>query len=380
MEDVRTLADTVRAEIEEGKSDEEIFHLLQIHLGKDAETDERIAELLATLPYPGSAKVLLRMLDGATSKRVVKTIKRSLYRLKGRGIAIEEVPLDRGESIFRPPKAESPKGFASGIDSLGERFLLLAIAHAGRGLTVIQTGVGDTQGLVNFVGDEMTRKGFKTFLQELKKKFPFPLIEMEPSYVGFLITQAYSLTLRKKGTPPQDYLQLKLEIENIKKDYERPLVYSCVENDEMREEDRWLRRAGDLLKTDVFAGWEIEKTEIQPYVDMVGEAEESKIVLNTVQKEARFQEIYQRAHAELFSGERRALYAQRLEEMAYFLFKLGRQEEAKISLATAIDLHKPMNPFQPNPFVYHLVTQSILKLLRETREEKAKEPSFIVKP
>jgi len=112
----------------------------------------------------------------------------------------------------------------------------------------------------------------------------------------------------------------------------------------------------------------------------VWEAEESKIVLNQTQKEARFQGIYQKALSELFTNERRLLYQQRLEEMAYIFFKLGKQEEARISLAVAIDLQKQVNPIQPNPFLFHLVVKSIFAFLKEAYEKKAKEPSLIVKP
>ena len=152
------------------------------------------------------------------------------------------------------------------------------------------------------------------------------------------------------------------------------------QTDELTEDDRWLKRAGDLLKADVFADWEIEKDAIEPYADAVREAEESKLVLNPVQKETRVQEIYHKALSEIFAGERRALYERRLEEMAGFLFKLGRREEAQASLAAAMDLKKPMNPFQPNPFLLQLVIKSIVLLLKEETERKAKETSLIVKP
>jgi len=380
MDNVQTLADRLKAEIQDGKPDEEIFEFLKTFLGRDAETDERVADFLATLAHPGTARLLVRMLSVAGSKNLTKTIKRSLHRLKGRGIAVEEVPPDQEESIFRPPKAEPSKGFGSGIDSLGERFLLLALPRPGRGLAVIQAGVSDTQGLVNFAGDEMTRKGFRTFLKELKEKFPFPLVDMEPSYVGFLITQAYQLTVQRKGPPPQDYLHFKAEIDSVKKEYDKPVIYSYLRIDETTEDDRWLRRAGDLLKSDVFADWVIEMDRIQPYADAVWEAEESKLILNPVQKEARFQEIYQKALSELFSGERRVLYERRLEAMADVLFKLGREEEARISLAEAMDLTKPLTPFQPNPFLLQLVITSIFKRLRDAYEKKVKGSSLIVKP
>ena len=134
------------------------------------------------------------------------------------------------------------------------------------------------------------------------------------------------------------------------------------------------------MESDLFLNWQIEEDQIQPYADAVREAEESKIVLNPAQKEVRFQEIYLKALLEIFSEEKRALYKRRLEEMAYVLFKLGRQDEARISLAVAIDLEKPVNPIQPNPFLLRWVVKAILSLLKDTDQRKEKEPSFIVKP
>jgi hypothetical protein len=203
---------------------------------------------------------------------------------------------------------------------------------------------------------------------------------MEPSYVGFLFTKAYQLTLEKEGIPSQDYLRSKSEIEDIKKDYERPLIYSHLQRDEVVGDDRILRGGGDLLGADVFYSWRIEEDLIRSYADEVREAEESKIVLSQTQKEARFQGIYQKAMSEIFSGERRSLYQRRLEEMAYVLLKLGREEEARISLSVAIDLEGPLNLLQPNPFLLQLVIKSIFSLLAEVYEKKSKEPSLIVKP
>jgi tetratricopeptide (TPR) repeat protein len=380
MEDIQTLIEKVKTDIQDEKSDEEILQSLMPFFGKDSQTDGEVAELLATIPHVKIAKLLQRMLEVSGDKKVRKVIKRSLYRLKSRGIAVEEIPPDKGKPILRPLQAEPAEGFGSAIDFLGQRLMLLVIPHAGRGLTVIQGIVSDIHGLVDFSGEEMARKGFKDFFKEIKKKSLFPIVEMEPSCVGFLLAQAYSLTLEKGRTPPQDYPRLKSEIEKMKKEYEKPLIYSYIQMDEIVEEERILRRAGDLLKADLFSTWRIEEDQIRPYADAVWEAEESKIVLNQIQKEARFQEIYQRALSELFPDEKRFLYKRRLEEMAYVLFKLGRQEEAKVSLSAAIDLEKPLNPIQPNPFLFQLVIKSIFTLLVEAYEKKAKEPSLIVKP
>jgi hypothetical protein len=380
MEEVQAFIEKVKVDIQDEKSDEEIFQSLLPFFGKDPQTDGRIVELLASISHVKIAKLLHRMLGVSNEKKVRKIIKRLLYRLKGKGIVVEGILPEKGKPILHPLQAEPSKGFGSGIDSLGQRLLLLVIPHVGRGWTVMEGVVSDTQGLVDFLGEEMTRKGFRTFFEEIQKQGPFPWVEMEPSYVGFLFIQAHQLPLQKGRPSPQGYLSFKKEIENIKKEYERPLIHSYLRADEIIGDDSRLRRAGDLLKNDIFSGWRIEEDQIRPYADAVWEAEESKIVLTPIQKEARFQEIYQKALSELFSGERRFLYQRRLEEMAYYLYKLEKEEEAKISLSAAMDLEKQLNPFQPNPFLFQLVTKSIFTLLAEAYEKKVKEPSPIVKP
>jgi len=380
MEDIQALFEQVKADISNGKSGEEIFQSLLPLLEKDSQTGGKLAELLVTLPDKIIAGLLHQMFKVTQDKKVRKIIKRSLYRLKSKGIVVEGILLDKESPILRPLQADPKEGFASGIDFLGHRLLWLVIPHPGRGLTVMHGIVSDLDGIVDFSQEEMTRKGFRSFFGEVQEKNPFPFVKMEPSYIAFLFTQAHQLHLDKKGNSPQEYLRAKSEIESIKKVYAKPLIYSTLQADEIAGDDRMLRKGGDLLKADVFYSWRIEEDQIRPYTDEVWEAEQSKIVLNQAQKEVRFQGIYQKALTELFSGERKFLYQRRLEEMAYVLLKLGRDEEAKISLSAAMDLEKPLNPIQPNPFLFQLVVKSIFSLLAEAHEKKAKEVSLIVKP
>ncbi|HMK77983.1 MAG TPA: hypothetical protein VK568_17625 [Thermodesulfobacteriota bacterium] len=380
MEDIQSIVERIKADIAAGKSEEEILRSLLPPLGKDPQTAGRLAESMVTIPDPLTARLLHRMFEESQDKKVRKIIKRSLYRLKGKGIAVEEILSSQERSILRPLQTDPREGFASGIDFLGHRLLWLIVPHTGRGLTVMHGIVSDREGIVDFSQEEMTRKGFRNFFEEVQGKNQFPTVEMEPPYVAFLFTQAYQTSLEKKRTLPQDYLRAKSEIENIKKDYAKPLIYSLLQADDIARDDRLLGKGGDLLKADVFSGWRIEEEQIRPYADEVWEAEGSKIVLNPAQKEARFQGVYQKALTELFSGERRLLYRRRLEEMAYVLLKLRREEEAKISLSVAMDLEKPVNPIQPNPFLFQLVIKSIFSLLAEAYEKKSKEVSLIVKP
>jgi len=380
MKDIQALIEQIRSDISSGKSQEEIFRSLLPLLGQGPQTAGRLAESMVSIPDRLTGKLLHRMFEVTRDKKVRKIIKRSLYRLKSKGIAVEEMLSDQERSILRPLQADLKEGFASGIDFIGYRLLWLIIPHPGRGLTVMHGIVSDREGIVDFSQEEMTRKGFRSFFEEVQEKNQFPTVEMEPSYVAFLFAQAYPLNLDRKGTPPQGYPRAKSEIESIKKDYAKPLIYSYLQADGIAGDDRLLRKGGDLHKADVFSSWRIEEEQIRPYTDEVWEAEESKIVLNPAQKEVRFQGIYQKALTELFSGERKFLYQRRLEEMAYVLLKLGREEEAKISLSVAMDLEKPLHPIQPNPFLFQLVIKSIFSFLKEAYEKKSKDVSLIIKP
>lgn len=380
MEEIQLIIEKLRSDIQKGRPEEGILQRLLPILEKEPETAARIIDELSNLSSPETARLLQRFLETPIDKKTRKTIKRSLYRLKSKGIIVEEVSPRKEGPIFRPLQSEPPQGFGGPFDFLGRRFLMIVVPHTGRGLTVMQGIVGDTEGLVDFSGGEMTRKRFKPFFAEIQKGGPFPMVEMEPSYVGFLFVQASQLALDQGKIPLQEYLQMKKEVESVKKEYNEPLIYSMIETDGIEGNDRILNRGGDLLKTELFTAWKIKEEEIGPYADEVWEAEESKLVLNQAQKEARFQEIYQRALSNLFPEEKRFLYLRRMEEMAYYLFKSGREEEAKVSLAVAIDLKKAPNVIQPNPFLFQLVVKSIFALLSEAYEKKKEEYSLIAKP
>lgn len=380
MTEVQSIIEKVKTDLQNGRQEEEVVQSLIPIVNEGSETAGQVAEALGNIYHPRAGQILQRLSEISTDKKIRKILKRSLYRLKSKGIAVEEGISGKERAAFRPLQAEPPRGFGGPFDFLGQRFLMLVVPHIGRGLAVMQGIINDTEGLIDFSGGEMPRKRFKEFLGEVRQGSPFPLIEMEPSYVGFLFVHAYQLTLERRKTPPQEYFQMKKEVESVKREYEAPLIYSLIQTDDIEGNDRILKRGGDLLKTNLFAAWKIKEGEIRPYANEVWEAEESKLILNQVQKEARFQEIYQRALSDLFPEEKRSLYRRRMEEMAYYLFKSGKEEEAKVSLAVALDLKRAPNQIQPNPFLFQLVIKSIFSLLSEAYEKKKEEFSLIAKP
>lgn len=381
LQAIETIIDRIEMLQRKEEDPQSSFEFVSQFLGKSSELDVAIAEGLAGIPSRTTASILMQMKASCQNKPLLKAIKRSLYRLKQRGIAIEDVrEREKSVPVIRPLPTHEPQGFVSGIDHIGNRLIILVIPRIPRGLHTHEALISDTEGLLDFRRDDMTRKALHTFLENLRERVKLPIVEIPPAYGRFLMEEAYARTEKREKTPPQEFLTAKRQISDIDNGIQDPLIYGVLDADEIKGNDRFLIDSKDLLrKGDVF-NWVLEPEEVEPYATAVREAEESKIALNPTQKEEWLQGIYRRALEELFPEDRRLLYKRRLEEMAYVLFKLDRTEEAKQCLAAALDLEKELSSLRPNPFLHQLVVLSIYRLLAVASEEEEKEPSFIVKP
>jgi hypothetical protein len=382
LQAIQTIIDRIDLYHRQGEDPQRSLEFVSQFLGKSAELDVAIAEgLVARIPSRATATILLEMKASCKSKPLLRTIKKSLYRLKQRGVSIEDTEArEKSAPVIRPVPSGQPEGFVSGIDYLGSRFIILALPRVPRGLHTHEAVASDVEGLVNFRRGEMTRKAFHTFLVSLKESVRLPVVGIPPAYGRFLLEEAYALTEKRENTPPQDFLTAKREISEIENGIHGPLIYQFLDRDEIRGNDRFLADSKNLLGHEGMINWVLEPEEVKPYVKAVKEAEESQIAVNPTQKEEWLQRIYQRALGELFVTERRLLYKRRLEEMAYVLFKLDRSDEAKRCLAAAIDLEQEISSFHPNPFLLQLVIASIYRVIAERREKGKEEPSLIIRP
>jgi len=381
LQAIQTIIDRISLVQRQKEDPQRSLEFISPFLGKSAELDVAIAEGLARIPSRTTAMILMEMKASCRNKPLLKAIKRSLYRLKQRGIPIEDTEeRERSTPVIRPLPSDQPKGFMSGIDYLGNRLIILTVPRIPRGLLTLEALVSDIEGLVNFQRDQMTRKAFNAFLGNLREKAGFPIVEIPPAYGRFLLEEAYSLTQKMEKTPPQDFLMAKREISDIENGINGPLIYQFLDRDEIEGNDRFLADSQNLLAKEGIINWILEPEDVEPYVRAVKEAEESRIALNPTQKEEWLQGIYQRALGELFPRERRLLYKRRLEEMAYILFKLDRGDEAKRCLAAALDLEREISPLRPNPFLLRLVITSIYRVMAENYEKGKKEPSLIMRP
>jgi hypothetical protein len=360
---------------------DEVLKKASVHLTQEPYLTIHLIEALVRIPNPETAQLLTAMMAEAEEKQVIKSIKRTLYKLRQRGVTWEEKPSDE-RPVLTPPKPAEPEGHLSPIDAAGSRLLVIARPIPLKGLLVVFSMVSDLEGIQQFNASQFSKKGFKDFLKNSLSTADFPIVETPGAYCLHLLKEAASLTQELSKPLPQGYHDVASGFRDISWDDPTPLIYQFIKEDEVRDRPHLLKESANLHEIMPIASWHLKSEEVEKYASGITEAQQSRIVLRPDQQEARINAIYRDALEELFTEERRFLWKRRLEETAYVLLKTGNEEEAKSALSAAVDLNNPISPIDPNPFIWDLLVKSIQFLLETDREkeEEEKKTSLIVTP
>jgi len=360
---------------------EEILKKTSEYLKQEPCLTIHVIEALARIPAPETAQLLIGMMAEADEKQVIKSIKRTLYKLKQKGVKWEE-KAQKKEPILKPPKPAEPQGYLGSIDATGSRIIVIGKPQPLRGLLVIFSIVNDLEGIQQFNLKEFSKKSFNEFMKGSLASAEFPIVTAPGAYCIHLLKESASLTQGLSKPLPQGYHDAERECKDIVWDYPAPLIYQYIKEDEVEDSAHLLKDSINLHKIMPFSTWHLAAPEVQKYATRITETQQSKIVLRPDQKEARLNAIYRDALEELFPEEKRFLWKRRLEEVAYILLKTGKEDEARASLSAAIDLNNPFSPIKPNPFIWNLLLKSIYILIEEDHEKKEEEKktSLIVTP
>jgi len=378
-------AEQIIHEIETAQSQklttEEILKKTSEYLKQEPCLTIHVIEALSRIPTPETAQLLLGMMAEADEKQVIKSIKRTLYKLKQKGVKWEE-KAQKKEPVLKPPKPAEPQGYLGSIDATGSRIIVIGKPQPLRGLLVIFSIVNDLEGIQEFNLKGLSKKSFNEFMKDSLASAEFPIVTAPGAYCIYILKEAASLTQSLSRPLPQGYHDAEREYKDIVWDYPAPLIYQYIKEDEVKDSAHLLKNSINLHKVMPFATWHIAAPEVQKYAARITETQQSKIVLRPDQKEARLNAIYRDALEDLFPEEKRFLWKRRLEEVAYILLKIGKENEAKASLSAAIDLNNPFSAIDPNPFIWNLLLKSIYILIEEDHEkqEEEKKTSLIVAP
>jgi hypothetical protein len=342
------------------------------------------AQLVSRIPAPHIARnfierlplheappiSLLSALDqGFKDKEVRKAVKRLLFKLKKKGVLLEGLYPEKGAppAILKALPSEGPAAYLGPLDRAGFRAVLITFHRDVKG---VDLGVGlasDEYGLRQFVFGNFSKRSVKGIKEDLFGKVG-QLVETSLSHAATVLENAYQRHLELYADAPEEYLELRpLLLENTSL-LERPAIYDTLPEGLSSQQvltDSQLER---LFAHHLMASWFIEFENLQPYLEEIRKVGESQIVLTEIQKQERKNEIQDKAIDELFPAPKRSLLKQRLEEMAYFFFKLDEEEYSRVCLAAAQTFDEETGILRQNPFVSFLMMRSLDFYMDKSRE------------
>jgi hypothetical protein len=301
--------------------------------------------------------VLKAMAGAFDDKSVQKAIKRTLYRLKNRGIETEEDLFSSASPAFRPIQKEPPLCQIGPIDTLGSRAVVLHLFTGGRGMDVAMGMISDEKGLEQFVFDHMSRKRARELENELSS-MAGPLVQTSLSHVTFLLENAHRTGSDQPSTSTSDYLNLRpwlLEQKTTgEPDFKKHLGKEFPEIKVPTE-----TQLETLFEHKLIYSWHAPFEPLKPFMEKIQGVDSSPIILNDTQKQNRFQDIIDQCAQTLFPESKKEVFIRRLKEMAFFFLKINERLYAEICYGAATGIHEQNSRFCRQEILAFFVERSI---------------------
>jgi len=346
-------------------------------LGRDPAADLAIAARLGAHAAVAAVDALQALDAGSADKLVRKEVKRSLYRLEQRGVAVPTAPAATPPAVVMAPALE---GYVSAVDGRGDQLVWLIKPHPG-GLMHLFAVINDPEGLREVNLFETTRKALRASREELLRKHELRMIDTDWRYCDYLIDRAFHWAA-ERGESGGDYPGMRAKLIKVPAITMQPLIFAQVDVDAVRANASLLAESVKLLEEKEFRTWFFDPETLKPYLDEAHRIKESPLLLNEAQQQERFRLLLERAVEELFGGDRQRSWVRRLEEMAYFFHATGRTESAQRALAAAVALEAGRHGGRDVPFCEQLVRTSFFAFLQmeEQREEEEVRSSLVLTP
>jgi hypothetical protein len=271
------------------------------------------------------------------------------------------------------------EGYCSSVDGAGGRLIWIAKPQAGSGIQLLQGMVSDRQGLVQAGGALVRRKELRRMAQDIQKNHGITMISIPWEYADRILYDGFDKAKAAGRMDLEQFPSLRAIFNPAKpKSFPHP-VYGRLDA-EATHAGAWRELSRRLLDEPEFRPWILDEDWMKSYLEQAEQAQESRLVLNQLQKEERFASIVRDAVRELFFGENSQLFQRRIEDMALYLLETRREEQAKLALTVAAQLEKG----DPGPLDISFLTgwmqKSLAFYLGQTKQKAAEDPSLIVKP
>ncbi len=339
-----------------------------------------VAYVLGLIRDAASVEALKSLEGRAGRKDVRREIRRSLFKLAEAGLGS---PLS-GEAETGPGGANfslAPEieGYLSSVTGGGSRMVILTRPQPGGGLLVMQAAVNDRRGLERLGGNVIRRRDLRQMMEDMKAQLGVSMNPVPWKYADWVVHEAYQKVTDSPGEGVSDYPRLRPRLTAANPVRRSHPVFDLVDPEGIGRAE--LSEASEkLLEEPELRTWFVEKDLLEPYLQRIEETEQSRIVLNPMQKEERFRSIVREAVQGIFLGETAPAFEGRFEDAAFHLHVSGQEAKARTLLGVALAIRSGDLGNLGVPLLETLVMRSLGVHKAQEREQLEEEPSLIVKP
>jgi hypothetical protein len=308
---------------------------------QDPDWDAHLIAALGELSHPAIPPLLAALFGAARDKIRRKALKKTLHRLKTRGVTFSYDILPREEVSFGAPRPGAVTVFVSPIFGIGESYVILEAPPEILGGNFLVARVSDQEGFKECVLLSLKRQQQAEVWGRFREQGLDQWFSPPPAYAVRLLEEAYA----HKSGAASGAAQYGALREKIFRHWGRPEAAPDLDQElpalSPGEMPRLWEHCRKLALDPLFLAFLPGPEEIAPWLEKLKEVEASPLVLSDQQKQVRIDGVLDEATRALYPRETRAEWGRRLLTMAYYLHLSGRQDDSRAARAAASDLVAP---------------------------------------
>jgi len=354
---------------------------LKAEFGKARETDLAVVFVLGKISEAAALDTLGEIDRRTSDKDVRKEIKRALFKLSQKGFTAPEEKSEATKAAAPLFGAEPEiEAYMSAVDGGGGRLVWIAKPQPSHGLQVIQAMLHDREGLLRFGGMHMRRKELRKMADEIKQQHDVSMIAIPWEFADQMIYEGYEKARARGQNGLENFHEIRSVLATGKPKETTHPIYRKLDAEQVRD-GAWREQSRRLLDEPELRYWILTDDWVQAFLPLLQEAQTSRLVLNPLQKEERFNTIVRDAVKTLCTGDNGQAFKRRMEDMALYFLETKRADQAKLALAVALQVGEG----DPGPldvsFLTGLMQKSFAFFMSQEKAKKEEEQSsLIIKP
>jgi hypothetical protein len=348
----------------------------------DAETARRIIEALPS-DYEDAKELIMALYKKFPEKAVAKAARKTAFRLRERGLSLEELGIDAEDRRIVPKQLDKLTGLMGpAYDLRGTRVILVVRDSPLKGLEIAMGMASRVDGLRDFTFRPVSKKGFPSLMEHVNSSLG-PLVEAEIPLLIRLLEDAFAAG-DYGGTVPFGYRSARPLLLKLAPPLERPfeeVKATAAKEDLIMSEEDALR----LLSAPPLNEWMPDPAAIEHYEDDIKAVFQSPIVLSDLSRRERERELRAEMAKGIFEEGLRKKLADMLYETAFYFSKRADEDLSTLARRAGYTMEKTLTE-KTNPFLDALIVKGI-DLIKETlspeegpRDEAGTQSKLIISP